>query len=150
MANIFTILTGLIAFIGSIIAICEYRRNNLIKRAEFYTSVFKMLFIDDTFKKIRDKLDEIYEYEKSNVTDEIFNQITNDPKLETELVKYFNFLEYVITLKEVLKALNENEFNSLLNYQLKSYSKIKGLKKYCEYGFESLNRELEKIKKSDK
>lgn len=148
LADIFTIIGVLAAIVGFYLAYEEYQKNQLVKRAEFYTKLFETLFKESIYTNIREELDpEVYSEEYYNELDKKLR--ANNNKLLTEMTNYLNFLEYVMVLEKI-KAINHSDIIDLLDYYLKCLAKNRIAKKYIEdFGFENLLKKINKIKISE-
>lgn len=144
VADIFTVIGVIVAVIGFIFAYEEYKKNQLIKRAEFYTKLFETLFKDSAYRKIRDVLD-LDGYSDEDIKD-LKRSFEKDRSLESEMVDYLNFLEYVVVLEKI-KVVKDNDIIDLFDYYLKCLKQNSFAMDYIEnYGFENLKRKIDSIK----
>jgi hypothetical protein len=140
-AQVSEIIGVLLAITGIIFAYKEYKKNQLVKRAEFYTKLFETLFKDTVYQRIRELLDP-YEYNDDYYL-KLNAELKNDSNgLQAEMTNYLNFLEYVMVLHKI-KVIDHDDIINLLDYYLTCLSKNKVAMKYIkEFGFKNL---LEKI-----
>lgn len=144
LANIVTIIGFMLAIVGIILAWIEFRKNQLIKRAEFYTLLFDKLFKDNSYQRIRERLD------AENYTEDYYKVLNKDlkdekTKLLSEMTDYLNYLEYVMVMQKI-KVIKHDDVINLLDYYLKSLSKNKIAIDYIKnYGFENLESKIKQL-----
>lgn len=144
-ADLATILAALLAIIGGCFAFIEYKANNKLRRAEFYKHLFEMMFNDNTYLAIRDKLDPGKEIDEEFINS-LESEFKKDPKLENELVNYLNYFEYILVLQKEIRIIKKNDVDRLLGYYLKQLSKNRYILDYVEKnGFEYLTIKLKNI-----
>ena len=146
LASIFTILGVIAGIVGFIVTYQEYKRNQLIKRAEFYTKLFETLFKDPTYTEIREELDS-YEYSEEYYGELEKKLKARGGKLFAQMTNYLNFLEYVMVL-EKNKVITHADVIDLLDYYLTTLAKNRVAKKYIEeLGFENLLKAINEVER---
>jgi len=131
-------------------AISDYREKTQVEKARWLSDLFKQLFVDQTFKQIRQKIDfdDLEDIRGLIVKELVVQHLPNQGKFEPEDKKlldaftdYLNFFEFVGLLKK-LGRLTDADIESLFDYYIRRLAEIDSdnlIRRYLSaLGFENL------------
>ena len=157
ITGIGTLIVALGAIYAGYVAISEYRENTQVEKTKWLSDLFKQLFVDPTFKKIRQKVDfNEMDDVRSLLTREIawhqhgspetFSQPEKD--LLDSFTDYLNFFEFVGLLRKI-DRLTDGDIESLFDYYIRRFIEVDSdnkIRLYLRYlGFENLNHLLNRV-----
>ena len=116
------VTTLLIASAGASAALVTYRRNAKTKRAEFLTSLHKSFFVEETYKRVREVLDD--DSPAAETARE--KMVAEQPAAFTDFLNFFELIAYFRTLG----AYTEGDVKALLGYYLRLLKRSKCVYRY--------------------
>ncbi len=133
-------LTLIVAIIVASIALVTYRRNAMTKRAEFLTSLHRSFFVEETYKRTREVLDD--DSPKGETLREAM--VADQTAAFTDFLNFFELIAYFRTLG----AYKEDDVRALLGYYLRLLKRSRSVYRYiCDRrnDFENLQALLARI-----
>jgi len=137
LRNTIDILAKVIASIGVLIVVLNYRNQVRIKRAEWLKSLFEKFFENQLYKEARGWLDYDELGEKLSINNDLEKR--NNEEKFTDFLNFFEFIGVLhfrgeLTMKEV---------NEVFDYYLKKIKNEENCRVWInKYGFEKLNKLL--------
>jgi hypothetical protein len=114
--------TLVVAIVAASVALVTYRRNAKTKRAEFLTSLHKSFFVEETYKKTREVLDD--DSPSGEATREAM--VAEQPAAFTDFLNFFELIAYFRTLG----AYTEDDVKALLGYYLRLLKRSRCIYRY--------------------
>jgi hypothetical protein len=133
-------MTLVVAIVVASVALVTYRRNAKTKRAEFLTSLHRSFFVEETYKRIREVLDD--DSPAGETTREAM--VAEQPAAFTDFLNFFELIAYF----KILGAYKEDDVKALLGYYLRLLRRSRSVYRYiCDRknDFENLQALLAKI-----
>jgi|SRR5687768_7371767 len=116
LADVATVVTGIVALVGSIAAIVTYHRSVQTKRAEWLASLHEKFFELDRYAQVRRVLD----YQEEPTYSELASAVASGKHhpLADEFFRYLNFFEFLASLQD-LGEIKSKEIIALFEYDLR-------------------------------
>lgn len=146
--NATTAIIGLAAgIIGTSLGLLQYRQNSKIKRAQVLTTLFEKFYENESYKKIREWIDQD---SLNSVTLEKFEDAKlNERDFEQKFSDYLNFFQLIVSLHK-LGQLKKNEISFMYNYYLKNMQENPFVRAYLlKYGYTKLDNFLKNYKNAE-
>ena len=115
-------ITPIIATVGAGVALVTYRRNAKTKRAEFLTTLHKSFFVEETYKKTREILDD----DSPAAEAARAAMVAEQPAAFTDFLNFFELIAYFRTLG----AYTEEDVKALQGYYLRLLRRSKSVHRY--------------------
>lgn len=116
LANMATVVTGIVAVVGSIAAIVTYYRSVRTKRAEWLASLHEKFFELGRYAHVRRVLDYVEEPSYSGLASAVADG--KHHPLADEFFRYLNFFEFLASLRD-LDEIKKEEIIALFEYDLR-------------------------------
>ena len=114
--------TLIAAVTGASVALVTFRRNAKTKRAEFLTSLHKSFFVEETYKRTREVLDD----DSPSGEERREAMVAEQPAAFTDFLNFFELIAYFRTLG----AYTESDVNALLGYYLRLLKRSRCIYRY--------------------
>ena len=132
-----------IATISAVVALKTYRKNARTKEAEFISQFHHAFFVDGTYKKVRDILDD----NKEASADKVERLVSSESADFTDFLNFFELAAYF----ESCGTLSVEAVEAVLGYYLNLLDQDRRLREYVkdpQKGFEYLDRFLSRRRTS--
>src|SRR6201996_9714962 len=157
LTGIGTLVIALGAVYAGYIGIGEYREKTHVEKTKWLSDLFKQLFVDQTFKKIRqqidfNEMDDIRELLTKEMAWQVRGEMPTFSQQEKDLLDsftdYLNFFEFVGLLQK-LGRLTDADIESLFDYYIRRFVEVDSDNKIRRYlrhlNFENLNHLLNQV-----
>lgn len=134
-----------VATASAVIGLYTYWRNSRTKAAEFLFALHQSFFVDATYKRVRDTLDN----KNGSAAHKVHRYIDEQPAEFTDFLNFFELVAYM----ESCKNLSRGDVKALLGYYLQLFLDDHDLYAYISdiksNGFEHLAGLLKRLKAED-
>ncbi|MBB5065647.1 hypothetical protein [Granulicella mallensis] len=136
-------VSAIVAAVSAGIAIRTYQKNTRTKEAEFISQLHRSFFVDETYKKIRNALDD----DKKSASSKIDRLVSSESGEFTDFLNFFELAAYF----ESCGTLSAEAVEAMLGYYLNLLEENRLLRDYVKNphkGFEYLDKLLSKRRKA--